>query len=280
MEFVFFLPHARLRPYIRRYAFYRAELGDIPQSFKCLPTGKTYIICNLGSPFRIYNPMHLGGIMQDGSMVVGHQDQCYIVEPTGCYKQFTILLNPSGIYRLYGISLYPLLNNGGPLTEVLGDELRNFPAALENFTVDKASAFIKEIERYFLSRVPVHVDYPYVERAVEHIFSTSGNCTVASLAENAGVSLRHLRRVFKNVCGISPKGLIRITRFQYIVSTFKNEDQRKIDWCEIALSHGYYDQMHFIRDFKAFTGETPTSYLSRVRKAEHQFEKKFLAPDF
>ena len=81
---------------------------------------------------------------------------------------------------------------------------------------------------------------------------------VADLADAAGVSTRQLERVFQVQVGLSPKRFLRILRFQAALRAMHTG--RRTPWVEVALSHGFYDQAHFSRDFKALAGTSPAAF--------------------
>ncbi|WP_037319901.1 helix-turn-helix domain-containing protein [Amycolatopsis orientalis] len=91
-----------------------------------------------------------------------------------------------------------------------------------------------------------------------------GVVAVAALTEAAGVSGNHLAAQFKAHVGITPKRLARIYRFARLINSV--DTLRPIDWSEYAHSAGYFDQAHFSKEFKDFTGHTPTEYLALRRR--------------
>lgn len=91
------------------------------------------------------------------------------------------------------------------------------------------------------------------------IHQKKGNIGLNEISNILGVSLRTLERSFQINVGISPKEYIRIIRFNYI---FEYLLQHSFEgWQEITHQFGYYDQSHFIRDFKAITGYTPGEFI-------------------
>lgn len=85
---------------------------------------------------------------------------------------------------------------------------------------------------------------------------------VASVAKDLGVSERHLRRVFREVVGLSPKAFFKLTRFERALkAAMDGEDS---NWSDIAAGAGYYDQAHLIADFRSITGATPREFLAEV----------------
>ena len=88
--------------------------------------------------------------------------------------------------------------------------------------------------------------------------------SVSAVVERTGWSQRRFIEVFRDEVGLTPKLFCRVVRFQQVVQ--KIHRQRQVDWAGVAVDCGYYDQAHFIHDFQAFSGFSPTTYL-RVRTA-------------
>jgi len=99
---------------------------------------------------------------------------------------------------------------------------------------------------------------PLALRAAERLVSAN----VRSVAGDLGVSERHLRRVFRETVGMSPKGFARLARFRHALRIVR-EDSR-LSWAAIAAAAGYYDQAHLIEEFRAIAGVTPRMLLSEL----------------
>jgi transcriptional regulator GlxA family with amidase domain len=87
--------------------------------------------------------------------------------------------------------------------------------------------------------------------------------TVEDIAENACVSTRQLERLFQQRIGLQPRFFTRITRFAKAWRLKENNPQ--IKWTSIAYDCGYFDQMHLIRDFKAFCGSSPSVMEDEIK---------------
>jgi len=87
-----------------------------------------------------------------------------------------------------------------------------------------------------------------------------------ALVAGSGWSERQFRRRFQEVAGIGPKVFSRIIRFQRALRAMERADP-----LPAALDCGYYDQAHFIHDFKSFAGETPAAYASRKHPLADHF---------
>lgn len=117
-----------------------------------------------------------------------------------------------------------------------------------------------EIISTFLERklTASRLDLPPVHRAINSIIEARGNVRVSTLAREHQLSTRQFERKFKEFAGLSPKLYARVIRFQ-AATQFKLEGVR--DLTEIAYACGYYDQSHFINDFRQFSGYTPKEYF-------------------
>jgi AraC-like DNA-binding protein len=88
------------------------------------------------------------------------------------------------------------------------------------------------------------------------------SATVNAVAVDLGVSERHLRRLFRDAVGLSPKAFAKLARFQRALRAAR-EDNRA-SWASIAAAPGYYDQAHLIADFRGISGATPRALLSEL----------------
>jgi AraC-like DNA-binding protein len=101
-----------------------------------------------------------------------------------------------------------------------------------------------------------------VDRAVREL---SRGVSVREVVENAGMSHRRFVTAFRDAVGMTPKVFSRVQRFQRAIRAA--ERPVAVDWAELALACGYYDQAHLIRDFGAFAGSTPGEWLQRQSAA-------------
>jgi AraC-like DNA-binding protein len=87
--------------------------------------------------------------------------------------------------------------------------------------------------------------------------------SVNAVAGDLGVSERHLRRLFRETVGVSPKAFARLTRFHRALRAAR--DDGRSGWASIAAAAGYYDQAHLIAEFRAIAGVTPRALLGELR---------------
>ncbi len=117
------------------------------------------------------------------------------------------------------------------------------------------------VEKYLLNKFQKKMQVnPFVEFAVKQILLSPGQLTIEKIAKKTGFTQKHFIKIFKEHVGLTPKGFLKIIRFQKAIEEI--EKQKIISWASVALESGYYDQAHFIKDFKSFSGFTPSEYLS------------------
>ncbi len=159
---------------------------------------------------------------------------------------------------------------GMPLTElteqvVEGDLVFGKPILLLRealLAAESPEAKMAVAERHLLSMAGNEIQpNPFVQYAVDQILLHPGRVSLETLSRKVGYSQKHLIQMFKEEVGLPPKAFLRIIRFQRAIEEI--ERRGAIEWSHLALDCGYYDQAHFIRDFKRFSGFTPEQYLQR-----------------
>lgn len=101
---------------------------------------------------------------------------------------------------------------------------------------------------------------PFVDFAVNQIIRQPNSQTIKWIAGKTGYSHKHFINIFKNHTGLTPKAFLTVNRFQKAIQEIEN--RKSINWSAVAAETGYYDQAHFIAEFKGFSGFTPQQYLS------------------
>ena len=135
--------------------------------------------------------------------------------------------------------------------ERLHQRLVQAPAPDEKFAI-LLDAFIARAPRDFAHD-------PAVSTALACFTRAPHRATVAGVAKRAEVSQKKLIRLFRESVGMTPKLFLRVTRFQRVIADLHG--RREIGWGDVVEQHGYYDQSHFIRDFREFSGFSPTGWL-------------------
>lgn len=119
---------------------------------------------------------------------------------------------------------------------------------------------VKIVENKLISfKDKIDKDDQLISYTLQEIFKHKGVISIENLAGELGISQRHLSRKFKDWIGTNPKKFCNIIRFQNIINHLNQKED--VNWLEIALLTGYYDQSHLIREFKSFYGQTPSQLV-------------------
>jgi AraC-like DNA-binding protein len=117
-------------------------------------------------------------------------------------------------------------------------------------------------ENFILQRIRNHFEiHPAVSYVVNEVMRNPSTATIGCIIQQTGYTHKHLLSLFNKYVGLSPKQFVRLTRFQHAVLHI--ERSKQIDWMQVANDCGYYDQSHFIKDFKEFSGFSPSEYVQR-----------------
>jgi AraC-like DNA-binding protein len=169
-----------------------------------------------------------------------------------------VKFNPGGIHPFLKKPAASFANKTVPAQLIFGPKieclLRNTPAA-EEIT----PKMVHEISAFLLAEAP-QPDPAIVEAnaIVESILRQPEIRTVDELAASTGLGKRALQRLFHEYVGATPKWVIRRYRLHELVERCHSGEQ--LDFAQVALDLGYFDQAHLINDFRSIIGYTPTQY--------------------
>lgn len=175
---------------------------------------------------------------------------------------------PKGITGLIIVKLKPhakalLKNLHGPI-QIYGNwdlsDLyhQNSSVLLERLTeINNADKRVEIVENY-LDQIFTNKDLnPYALEAIRLFDQHRGQVTVKQVAEKLGYSKKQFERFFIHTVGLTPKKYSRLIRFQQSMQLIS---QSNLNLTQVALNAGYFDQAHFNKEFKQFTGNTPEAY--------------------
>jgi AraC-like DNA-binding protein len=257
--------HPQLEHLIDCYWMVEGEETEI-KSEKIIPDGYTELIFHYGDAYRA----NISGQWQVQSphLLAGQIRNYFYLENTDKPKMIAVKLMPAALTQLFNLDMSSYTDKAVPLDTIPNTTLQKLRDLVLPFH-DKA--IIKQmLDDFFLPLVQTATNSP-VTAAIDLVFKLNGMVTVKELAEVANVSERQLERLFKRYVGLTPKYYARIIRFNYI---FQLIQAKSITWAEVVYQASYYDQSHFIRDFKAFTGEDPTAYYFDEDNMANFFLKK------
>jgi AraC-like DNA-binding protein len=221
---------------------------------RIIPDGRSGLILNLGHPFQSYT----NGVwnLQPECFFVGQITGPLLLRPSGPAAMLGIQFRPHGATRLLRLPVCELTNSAVALEDLSRplfrslDRIRNLPL------LTHALAALDPILGKFAQHE--RTEDNLVAHAARDIERSGGLASVEDVADRVGWSTRQLQRRFKDVVGISPKLFARMQRFQRVLRAM---DGPNSDWVDAAVHCGYYDQSHLIRDFREFSGKTPTALL-------------------
>ena len=229
------------------------------------PMPSAHLFVNLGGAARLRDsdPSVPSAVLADG-WFMGVWTRRFLVEYPARVRLAGVHFKPWGISPFAGLPATELRDRWVPVDAVWPRSLDR----IRNQAGDSASATetLRVLERELRSRLAQAPPrgLGLVRYAGGRLEASRGAVPVGALTDAAGVSGTHLAAQFKSHVGVTPKRVARIYRFaQLIVSV---DARRPVDWAELAHTAGYFDQAHFSREFKDFTGHTPTEYLALRRR--------------
>jgi AraC-like DNA-binding protein len=177
---------------------------------------------------------------------------------TGAVDMICVNFQPHGARAFFDMPINELYNSSVDVDATSDRALTELQDRLLN-TSDN-SLCVQHIEKFLLGRLRVSKFYNYqrMEAALKSI--NAGQGSVEQLAGVSCLSYKQFKRVFAEYVGANPKDFLRIIRFQKALYTLQL--QPKIGLAQLSVECGFYDQPHLIREFKSFSGYTPTEYLA------------------
>jgi AraC-like DNA-binding protein len=193
-------------------------------------------------------------------MIIGAVAQpCSISLPGGTIS-FGIFFHPIGLSRLLGIPMKEISLEAYDARDVAGHWLGSLQNQLAECRSFAERVLVAES---LLLECAVRAAPPTTMQVLAaHVFSAQGSVRILDLARHLGLGPRQFERQFKEDIGVQPKLYSRISRFQSALDAKLTSPHRT--WLEIALSFGYFDQMHMIRDFHGLAGDVPSRILSSI----------------
>lgn len=197
------------------------------------------------------------------SLIIGPQIAPVTMDLGKKHAQIIVILKPCGLYRLLGIPLREIVDCDFDARLVLGKEIDELIERLLNTSDNSERNTI--IQEYLLTKLSTLQPLLAIDSAMLQLVKSQGNLSMDFLAASSCLSTRQLERQSLKRIGLPPKFFARMIRFSEAYK-FKERNPH-ISWTNIAYQFGYYDQMHLIRDFRNFTGITPS--IMKEQEIEH-----------
>jgi AraC-like DNA-binding protein len=264
MAYIGHVPSPPLNTYIDDLYFW---CGSAPYShLKALPMPSLHLMVNFGDAFRVYEPDQAEPVATcTESWAMGLLSTYHIVDWPPNVQFFGIHFKPGGVYPFLGLPLSELHNQVVPLDALWGSfaaEIRERLYAAP--TIPAGFALLERLLFARLCEMPYGLDV--VQYAITQIARQHGGLSIRALSDHIGISQKHLETHFRRMVGVPPKELARFYRFAHVLDSI--DPTQPTDWTQIVRHCGYHDQSHLYKDFLAFTGHSPTDYLS-IRYRTH-----------
>ncbi|WP_436533029.1 helix-turn-helix domain-containing protein [Actinoplanes sp. HUAS TT8] len=229
------------------------------------PMPSAHLFLNLGEPVRLWDSAASGPpvVLADGSFM-------------GLWTRRFLLGYPDRV-RLVGVHFKPW--GMSPFVDVPAAELRDRAVPVDAVwrrswdrirdqvgDTARADETLRVVETELRSRLAATPSrgLDLVRYAGSRLAGLHGAVPVGALTDAVGVSGTHLATQFKSYVGVTPKRVARIYRFARLILSV--DARGPVDWSTLAPAVGYFDQAHFIREFRDFTGHTPSQYLALRRR--------------
>jgi AraC-like DNA-binding protein len=258
LKFISKIPSFPLNNFVE-YILHYEDYNPVHTKEKILPDGGTDLLIDLtDEPKKIFNnddhSKHrvvkkgwISGIRKE-FITIGASHQTMIV----------VRFKPGRAFPFFKFPLNELTDQIVELNEIWNSRFLSLRDQLINISdpekrVESVEDFLLNISKNKLY-ICESVDY-----TINELEKNESLIKINTLAEKIGYSHKHLVHLFESKVGITPKYYSRIMKFQKaVISLEKNEN---MNWFDLAYQCSYYDQSHFVNEFKKFSGLNPTSYL-------------------
>lgn len=282
MPFYSHIPAAPLDEFVEMIWFGETPEGLPHKQERMLPNGSVELIINLKEDrTRTYDRRdNVKFTTMPGSVVAGMHTEFFVIDTSEQELVMGVHFKPGGAFAFFGLPMDEMLNHHVPLETLwdqsavgeLREQVLSAAGLLQRFQIVE-DFLLRIIYRPFKSSfIKMHSNSTgnrAVDFALDAFIAAPGEQKIADIIDTIGISQRRFIELFKRKVGTTPKSFCRVMRFQQVVrSVAATDDRAQIDWLDIALGCGYFDQAHFVHDFKNFAGITPTEYAASV--TEHQ----------
>lgn len=258
MNYQTYLPHPDLAPLVKFYWTLEVPYDPAHERQKIIPDGCVEMTFNLADPIRRYTS-DTDYVLHPRAMVMGQRTKPYHILPTGHVDSFAICFYPYGFANFLSAPLKSLTDKEVPIKDLFG----NVEAQqLENDMIGARDTAhrIEIIEAFLLKKLKERSTADtLVQSTIDALLRSGGNSQIGDIIKSDPSKRRQLERKFAKQIGISPKQLGKVIRLQAALELMLHNKAESLT--HVAYESGYYDQAHFIKDFKEFTDTNPREFL-------------------
>lgn len=258
-------PHPLLSPYVAKMWIFESS-GRLPAldmklivpnaNFKLAFSFCNGLVANIaGKTFKqSENELTLTGLV----------DLPVMLDPQDDMQTGTIVIefNPLGAYRLFHVSYTEVKNQIVQVADLLGNGIRELQEQLGDARTPELKLQI--LQNFLIRQLEKATPNAIYDYCINRISDSKGIISVAQLEKETGYSSRWLHRKFSEHLGTGPKNLAEIIRFKQFYQAYSSG--AKLHDLKQYIYHYYYDQSHFLRAFKKFTGVTPTDLQNSMNE--------------
>jgi AraC-like DNA-binding protein len=260
-------PHTILQETVKCFWIHEAAYPSETEQ-DITPDGCVELIFNFGSPYQLRTTPQPSPLPI--AIIVGFQDKTIPILLHGTVRVVAARLFAWGALALLQDNVTTLTN----AVTALGPDWNGLVEHLKSDVMQgRYEQAVATLEEFLLHQALLrNYDLKLIQTAARLLHHTKGRYRISELADYCQLSVRQLERGFQQIIGTSPKTFARTLRFQ--------EAQRHLmfdpdaDLTGLAYECGYFDQAHFIKDFRAFAGKTPTEYAERMRQMQEVLKSK------
>jgi AraC-like DNA-binding protein len=264
MQYQTYPPHPDLASIIDCYWTLQVPADAEHQKQRIIPDGRIEMAFILGDDIKRYTTED-EFILQPRAMVLGQITDPFFIEPTGAVDTFAVRFYPFGFANFVNVPIKELANRETPL----GDLFAEKEAAQLSEAIVKAGDVqerIAAVEQFFRDKL---TEQPTLDRIVkmtiDALIASKGKASIRTILKEDPSKRRQLERKFVDQIGLSPKQLGKVIRLQTALKLLLNSEGKNLT--HIAYASDYYDQAHFIKDFREFTGINPKEFLGNENMA-------------
>ena len=239
---------------------WHAQCAHLEQKATSLPFLQHELIINLGEKFEVSGAREIENVILSPIT-----SQAFQTAVGGRYETLGLMFNPIGIYYNFGVSV-PELAQVDRLDDLF---FRRDLSILDRLADTSDQIFKLHLVRDIFTKYSVRKQAPIQVIQYFQALQAKGPSQIQRLARDIAVSSKHLRSSFKDVVGVSPKMHLQLLQLRQVLTSLATRTD--LNLTEVALRNGFYDQSHFIRKFKQFSGMTPSAYRQQVQQQVHQF---------
>jgi AraC-like DNA-binding protein len=258
MNYQIFQPHSNLKSLVKCYWTLEVAADSNSEKQRIVPDGCIEMAFILGDDIKRFTSED-EFILQPRAMVLGQTTEPFYIQPTGYVNTFAVRFYPYGFANFVSTPLKNLANKETPIEYLFGET----PSKELERKIVRASDTERRmeiVEGFLLSKLNEQATLDnVVNTTIDTLLSTNGSSSINTIVKDDLSKRRQLERKFLKQIGISPKQLGKVIRLQAALKMLLSKQTETLT--RIAYEHEYYDQAHFIKDFKEFTGTNPKDFL-------------------